>query len=402
MARKEQVQLRVLMIGHGAVFQLVNAFSTAIVAFLVIKTNHTLLWGKFAGVWLLITWFTLLFNFGSKDFLLKKFSNSNNNKIDQLHQLLQIRLPILILCCIISFFIIPLEQAILLVCILCMIFIVNSFQPLLIFEQKFRFLMFTEMLAITIQLAFLLMIGNDLNLPYLLSSFLIYNVLKVIAFYYGSKNSFSFSKLDFDFALFKSLWPFFLLTLGGMLVNKSDFMMVTTLLEDENKAFYQIISTFSTMGIIAANAILQPFIKQIYRVNWEVFNQIARKYFVAGILLSLIYTVSVYFGISLFFNFQLSLFSIILLYAIELAFFAINPLVFYLFREEKQKHFVVIVLTSGLISLLTAWLLVPVYGMEGALWSNLIGNLCMWLLLWSLKHKLDTKLGILKSNKIVV
>jgi O-antigen/teichoic acid export membrane protein len=79
----------------------------------------------------------------------------------------------------------------------------------------------------------------------------------------------------------------------------------------------------------------------------------------------------------------------ILLYAVELIFFAINPLVFYLFRKDKQQHFVVIVLIAGFISLLSAWLLVPIYGVEGALLANLLGNMCMFILIWRAKLQLE-------------
>ena len=101
--------------------------------------------------------------------------------------------------------------------------------------------------------------------------------------------------IEIKFSLFKTLLPFFLLALGGMMVNKADFIMVTALLDDSSKAHYHIISTFSTMGIIAAHAVLQPFMKEIFRINWESFKRIAQKYFGIGIILSLLFILVVYF-----------------------------------------------------------------------------------------------------------
>jgi O-antigen/teichoic acid export membrane protein len=389
MVKNERWIKRLLMIGHGVVFQLVNAFSTAIVAFLVIKTNHASLWGKFAGIWLLITWLMLLFNFGSKDFLLKSFSLPNANIRVQLQRVFFVRLPILVVCITCTIFIFPLKQTMLIAGILLLSFIINSFQALLIFERQFKFLMLAELSAVASQIAFLLSKKDDLNLVVLLFSFLIYHVVKTLLIFFKCKRSFNVQAIHIDYSLLRSLFPFFLLTLGGMLVNKSDFLMVTALLNDENKALYQVISTFSSMGIIAANTLLQPFVKQMYRVQWELFHVILKKYFVAGIILSLLYTITVCFGIQLFFKYQLSFFAMILLYAVELIFFAINPLVFYLFRKDKQQHFVVIVLIAGFISLLSAWLLVPIYGVEGALLANLLGNMCMFILIWRAKLQLE-------------
>jgi O-antigen/teichoic acid export membrane protein len=195
-------------------------------------------------------------------------------------------------------------------------------------------------------------------------------------------------KMVFNFYLLKPLWPFFLLTLGGMLINKSDLMIVAALLSDSTKAHYQILSTFSTMGIIAAHALLQPFIKQIYRVNNAAFKKIAKSYFLAGLVISLFYVFGVVLITSYFFQIKLSSIAIVLLYLIELVFFAINPLVFYIFRMDKQQHFVTIVIVSGVFSLISAFFLVRQFNMLGALSSNLLGNCLMLILLWNAKQKI--------------
>jgi O-antigen/teichoic acid export membrane protein len=388
MAGKSKFLQRLLMISNGVVFQLINAFSTAIIAYYVMANKHTAIWGKFAGIWVLISLFTMVFNFGSKDYLLKEYSKSKMLAFDVTRTNLVLRFPLLLVCIIISCFLFPLDQLFLIIIILLASFVVNSFHPILIYEKRFNFLLIVELIAILSQLIFLFSSYKGLQLNYLIISFLIYYLIKCFSIFFIYGAALISSSIQINFSKLKPLLPFFLLALGGMLVNKADFIIVTALLDDISKAHYQVISTFSTMGIIAAHALLQPFVKQIYRINWDSFNNIAKKYFFAGVLLSLLFTVVVYFVISVFFKFNLSTISLVLLYAIELIFFATNPMIFFLFRNDKQHDLVTIVMVAGIFTLLCAWLFVKPFGINGALLANLIGNCLILIFLWVLKSKI--------------
>jgi O-antigen/teichoic acid export membrane protein len=388
MAGKSKFLQRLLMISNGVVFQLINAFSTAIIAYYVMANKNTVIWGKFAGIWVLISLFTMVFNFGSKDYLLKEYSKSKMLAFDVTRTNLVLRFPLLLVCIIISCFLFPLDQLFLIIIILLASFVVNSFHPILIYEKRFNFLLSVELIAILTQLIFLFASYKLLQLNYLIISFLIYYLIKGFSLFFIYGAALIPSSIQINFSELKPLLPFFLLALGGMLVNKADFIIVTALLDDISKAHYQVISTFSTMGIIAAHALLQPFMKEIYRINWDSFKSIAKQYFMVGIVLSLCYTLLVYFAISVFFEFNLSINSLVLLYAIELIFFATNPMIFFLFRNDKQHQLVTIVIVAGTFTLLCAWLFVKPFGINGALLANLIGNCLILIFLWVLKSKI--------------
>ena len=388
MASKNKFLQRILMISNGLAFQLINAFSTAIIAYFVMANKHTLLWGKFAAIWVLISLFTIVFNFGSKDYLIKEYSTSLTKAIDLTKTNMILRLPLLLACCAISFFIFTLNELLQINLILLSSFVVNSFHPLLIYEKRFKFLLFVELIAILAQLIFLFSLSEPLQLNYLIFSFLIYYLIKCFCLFFIYGTALIPLSKQFNFYKLKPLLPFFFLALGGMLVNKADFIVVTAILDDISKAHYQIISTFSTMGIIAAHALLQPFMKEIYRINWNSFKSIATQYFLIGIVLSLLYTILVYFATSVLFKFNLSIYSLVLLYAIELLFFATNPLIFFLFRNDKQHHLVTIILLAGTFTLLCACLLVKSFGINGALMANLIGNCLIFIFLWFLKSRI--------------
>ncbi len=392
MAARSKFLQRLLMISNGVVFQFFNAFSTAIIAYYVIANRHTLIWGKFAGIWVIISLCTMVFNFGSKDFLIKEFSKSTAKPIDITRSNMVLRLPFLLACIMISFFIFPLDQLFIIIIILLVSFAVNSFHPLLIYEKRFNFLLSVELIAILTQLIFLFVSSKAFQLNYLIISFMIYYLIKYFSLFLVYGKELIPQLIQLNFTKLKPLLPFFLLALGGMLVNKADFMIVTAVLDDTSKAHYHIISTFSTMGIIAAHALLQPFVKEIYRINWESFKSIAKKYFFVGMLLSLLYTMIVYFVISVFFKFDLSVISMVLLYTIELTFFAANPMIFFLFRNDKQHHLVTIVLGAGTITLLCASLFVKPFGINGALLANFTGNCLMLIFLWVVKLRIHKQL----------
>jgi O-antigen/teichoic acid export membrane protein len=378
---------RVLIIGNGAIFQLLNAFGAAIIAYFIINFHSPALWGKFATLWLYISWFTLLINFGNKDYLLKEYSLKTFHILGLTKSVLLIRIPILILSIIITYLIFHANESIVIIPILIFSYIINSYQPLLIFEKKFSLLLLIESVAIIGQLAYILYQGNSLNLIDILISFLIYNAVKLPLFLIKYHFTLKFLYSEIAFKELKNLLPFFLLTIGGMLINKADFMMVAAYLDDHQKAYYQLISTFSNIGIIVAHAVLQPFTKQIYRVNKLSFEKIAKKYFQLGILLSILFVAIVYLVLHLLFNFQLSMASILLLYIIELVFFATNPWIYYLFRNDKQDVFLRILIVSGLSSLAAAFFGVQIWGIEGALCSNLTGNFIMLIWIRHIKSK---------------
>jgi O-antigen/teichoic acid export membrane protein len=397
MASKNKFLQRLLMISNGAVFQLFNAFSTAIIAYYVIAYHNTLIWGKFASIWIMISLFTLLFNFGSKDYLVKEYSKSKVIVASLTSTIMFLRLPLILLCILIALIIFPFDQFKYILPLLLATFFVNSIQPRLVYEKRFGLLLGMELIALFSQFIFLSFVKTSIQLNHIIISFLVYNSIKVIIMISIYRKEILPQSIEIKFSFFKPLIPFFLLALGGMMVNKADFIMVTALLDDSSKAHYHIISTFSTMGIIAAHAVLQPFMKEIFRINWESFKRIAQKYFGVGIILSLLFVMAVNFVTDIFFNFHLSKYALILLYAIELIFFAYNPIIFLLFRTDKQHHLVFIVIVSGCVTLFFAWLLVKPYGINGALLSNLIGNAVMFIILWLSKARMN---AVLTSSTI--
>ena len=138
MASKNKFLQRLLMISNGLAFQLINAFSSAIIAYFVMANKYTLLWGKFAAIWVLISLFTIVFNFGSKDYLIKQYSTSLIRAIDLTKTNMILRLPLLLACVATSLFIFPFNELLQINLILLSSFVVNSFHPLLIYEKRFK------------------------------------------------------------------------------------------------------------------------------------------------------------------------------------------------------------------------------------------------------------------------
>jgi O-antigen/teichoic acid export membrane protein len=389
---KKKLLGKLSMIGFGTVFQILSSFSTAIVAYFIFAKHDEAIWGQFAANWMVISWLSLLFNFGCKEALLKEFSTTKAKPTLLCKQNMSARLPLLIICILALLVLKKFSQSLTLIPILIASFIVNSFQPLFIFEKRFKLLFITEILALGTQLLFLFKTKTSLHLNFLLLSFLMYLGIKIFSILFIYRRNL-IPQMNFIFypAILKSLGPFFLLALGGMLVNKADLMVVTAQLGDTTKAQYHIISTFSSVGIVGAHALLQPFIKQVYRINIQAFNKIALSYFLWGVIISMVYSLCLLALTDYFFNFELSYTTLILVYFIELIFFAINPMVFYIFRIDKQNYFVVLVLIAGFFSLLFAFVFVKPFGIEGALFSNFTGNFILLALLWITKRYLKER-----------
>lgn len=397
MAITHKVWQRVLLIGNGAIFQLISAFSTAFVAYFIINFHSAALWGSFSTIWLYIIWLSLFFNFGNKDYLLKEYGKSKNKLLLTKSNIL-LRLPFLALTIFFSYLTFTERESFVIIGILIFSFAYSSYQPLLIYEKKFGLLLIMELVSIISQILYIFARGNQLTLEDLLVSFLIYQIVKFLFLVFRYQFFIKTYPGQLSLRELKKLLPFFLLNVGGLLINKADFVMVAAYLDHELKAYYQIISTFSTIGIIAAHAVLQPFISQIYRINPTSFQKMAQNYFRWGILLSSLYTIIVAICMKVFFSYSLSVSGIILLFAIELIFFATNPWIYYLFKYDKQQYFLRILLISGTGTLLISTYLVNFYGIEGALCANFTGNLILLFLILKAKSKLNSN----KSNSLSI
>ncbi len=167
--------------------------------------------------------------------------------------------------------------------------------------------------------------------------------------------------------------PYFLLALAGLMASRAELYLLSFLKNKSMLAQYQILGNFVQYAHLFAASILMPFLQNLYRINKAAFDRYERQFIVTGSLISGILTGSI-FGITTFlYQFTFSYPTFILVY------FNIWGFYFYFlriqanFRDNKIFRTVLIVAVMGLVNAMVAWLLIPTFGIPGTLAANLSG-----------------------------
>jgi O-antigen/teichoic acid export membrane protein len=159
-----------------------------------------------------------------------------------------------------------------------------------------------------------------------------------------------------------------------LLQAKGDLYTAAYFLADADLAEYQVIVSFLILGQTIAWIILGPFQKNIYRWKEGDLNPLKRKFVGLGVLISSVFSVSLYFGLKLFYQIQLPNWYPFLFFA------AIFPMYLYLIENQillkykQENQLFKFSILSGAISVGMAILLIPTFGITGALIGSVLGS----------------------------
>ena len=169
---------------------------------------------------------------------------------------------------------------------------------------------------------------------------------------------------------FREAFPFFLPSIIGFVQSKADIYVVALSLSQNRLAEYQIFITLLSMIHQVALLIVTPYTKNIYRLNDQLINRLALKFFRWGVVISLLSMPVIYFIITFYYQFILewNIYGIGLLLILPLFFYSIKT--YQWFKHNNQYKVVVINLLMGLASLLLSIALIPYWGIAGALAAN--------------------------------
>ena len=196
---------------------------------------------------------------------------------------------------------------------------------------------------------------------------------------------------------YSGAFPFFLLSISGMLGSRADLFLVSFYMDKINVAQYSVVLNFLIYLQAVSNFILQPFMKNFYRINVQATNRMISQLFGLGILVAMIGVPSTFWICSVFFHLEFdSVFWVLgIVYVIPVYFYL--PKIYYLYKIGKEK-IVLFVNLSGIainIGLNVLWL--PSFGISGALLSGTLVQV-MYIFLYLFIEKKVLKNALLQMS----
>tara|TARA_R110002126_G_scaffold157104_1_gene304594 strand:+ start:21048 stop:22184 length:1137 start_codon:yes stop_codon:yes gene_type:complete len=327
-------------------------------------------WGEFIFVLTIINFFAFLGNFGNKDFLLRKYSNNPSNIVTYFSSSFSSRI-FLLLASLSLFFLVPNAIALLSILLIFLIYTYQSFDSLIIYQQKFLPQLIAEIIGFII-IVFWFLYDLNFELSNLLFAYIISYAFKMIYVSISLKNEIRLFKFTFSIDELKKSFPFFLIIFSGWMASKIDVYIVNFKLSSEEIAEYQLgISAFLMLQSLSYLIIL-PFNKHIYRLQTKSIKRIKIKLGFISIPIIVLGTFSIWILLEKFASINLPpLFYFLGAFAsIPTFFFIVDILVYY--KDKKENKILIINLISTFINFIFTYFLISRFGIIGAITSVLI------------------------------
>lgn len=168
--------------------------------------------------------------------------------------------------------------------------------------------------------------------------------------------------------------PFLWLTLAGAASSRGELYVMGLLGNKASLGQYQVLSNFINSSHLVASALLLPFVKNLYRLRADSLQRLERRFLLAGLGLTPLLTVFLFFILRYGYGFEFTLFDYLFSAGIILAFFAYVVRIQICFRHNKVSYVAGMVVLMGVVNVgLSIWL-IPEYGISGALAGALVGQ----------------------------
>lgn len=365
---KIQQRIRVVITNslNSFVLPLLNTFISA----LVIRLASLELWGKFVSLMIIVQLGNHLVTWGNKDYLLREFSRTPH-RIGLIWQNAAASRVLLLTGVI---FVLPVwihsptQWAYAALWVIGLAWY-QSFDVFIQYHKDFAIAFWVEFLTLGGMLLGIFYLNTTLSVDILMLIFASSNLIKASVMTYHFRKYFTNTEKErnLDLTFFSAALPFFLLGLAGMLQTRIDLYSVSLYFDEAEVGKYQVFINMILYLQAIAGVILVPFVKNLYRLDYPTIRKISNRLFAFGmiILVPALFAIDLVVTIIYKLNFPVSFYVVGGLYALPLYYFA--PIIYALFKAEKQKFVVGLNFTGTALVLGLNLFLLPNLGLLGAI-----------------------------------
>jgi O-antigen/teichoic acid export membrane protein len=368
---------RTKLIAAGTLNSLASPFTNILFSILVVKLYGTGDWGSFVYYFLYASLASLVLNWGNKDYLLREISK-NPAEIGALwRKSFTSRLVLLLPLAIIFLLSFPYSSAVYLIIWILLLFISQSFEVFVTFHRKFMLSFALEIFSSLMMFGSIIFLKDCLGFSALIYSYFLYLSIKATAYliYFRGdvfRNSLLPNGKLIDLTLLKNSFTFFLIGITGMLSSRVDQYTVSYFLPKETLGEYQVLKNFLIYFQSAANFMILPFIKNLYRLKDDSMDKMGTKLGAAGLILIIPMISVLYAIIEIVYGFkfppEIYLYSALFI----LPGYYSSVIIYKLFKNSRQSLVVMVSVIGIVISLALNVILIPKMQSSGALLSGVV------------------------------
>lgn len=371
---------RMGVVGAHTVRNLAAPVINIVLSVIVIRLSNAEVWGIFVEPLILVTLAAHLIQWGSKDFLLRRFSQSPTTMRTEWQSSFSSRLIVVPIFIIVlgAFFhswtvMIPLS-----IWLLVMV-VSQSIEVVVLYHRKFGIAIVGEILFFGVAAGGLLLDPNGFRLSNMVGWWAIGQGLKAVylsgKFY--SETWFRF-KWHWSAEHWTQAWPFFLVGFVSLLQSRIDLYLVNFYLDPAPVAHYQVLIGLLLYVQAMAGFTLLPYVKVLYRLRNDQFYSIQRN-------LGLIGIGAAGLGVPLMLGILWWLYGFApewphliwgILYVWPM--YVYTTAIYHNYKYHRERSLLKVYVAGTLLNAgLNVWLL-PVYGITGALAASAVAQ---WLIL---------------------
>ncbi len=359
---------------YKIILNISRSFSTIISSFIIsiigVRYFGKENWGEFIHLFTWITFLAFIANFGNKDYLLRRFSNTPSKKPSHFTTSLISR-SLLLSLSIILFFAFPIKLAVSSFIFIIILFIYQSFDSIIIFNQKFLLQLVAETTGFVLILIGVFYIPN-FDLTHIIYIYCFTFLIKILIVFNHIKPFLKFKNIKFSLLDLKRSFPFFLIIFSGWISSKMDFYVVNVMMPPQQISEYQIgITSFYLLQSVSYLIIL-PFNKHLYRLNLKAVKKIKNKVAMASFPIIILGSISIWLVLEklALLNLPTYFYVIGAIASIPTFFFIVDIIMYYRFKKENNVLKINFIL--AFLNLILSIFLIEKFGISGALTSMLL------------------------------
>ncbi|MFN3444853.1 MAG: hypothetical protein ACK44D_03865 [Bacteroidia bacterium] len=367
----------------NSLYQLLPGLVNQVLAFFVIKQSGATNWGQVVSLQLVYYIAAHIVSWGNKDYLLVQFSK-HPSKINQYLQqsTLTRALVLLVPTVLLIVFYYPFQTAVYLAGWIILRFVAQAMEAIITFEKNFSLALRSETAAFVLLLFGLTFWHHNLSFQEALLLVLLSHVGRVVWLmpsFIGRLKGLSLKQFEFPH-LWVSL-PFLLMGLIALLQLKTDLYVINELSTKSITGSYQVLMSFVAMFLAVPGFIINPFVKNVYRLQANQLKSLQYKFVGLGLMISVLATPVLW--VLMYYVYQLN-FSVVtyLLIAVLMCLpFGYAFDIYKLYKANSQNKVLVINAVGISIVFLCCLLLIPLWPINGALMAQLLAQIFLVLLL---------------------
>lgn len=375
------------------VYALFNSFFNFLVSIIIIRGHSAELWGGFVQYLIVLTFLSLLIDWGQKEYLVKTLSQGSNFSLWQTSTtsrsiLLVAVAPFLI------FIFGPTTGTFLTLWAAAHTFH-HSFDSIIVFERKFVFPLTLDLSGFAILASLILLLKVGLTVDMLIIIFAGLSFLKGLClFLYFKKKLLAHTGPKFNINYLIGSFPFFLPSLVGFFQAKIDTFTVAYYLPKEELGKYYLFINLLSYCHLSALMLFTPYIKNLYRLKNESINKIAFSAFALGTGWSILGLAGIFIITKWVYKFDFYPIHFLIAYFVLLPYFYYFIRMYQLYGSNRPYQVVMITLISAVFNFILCIVLIPTYHITGALIAN---GASQWLNAFLFEYSARYKIKVLKN-----